>query len=151
MSDIKLQLDSINQIDLAMDGVDLATDEGLETAIIISLLTDARVTPAELPAEHTDRRGWWGDVVDPQDPIGSKLWTLAREKTTNSVVVRAEQYATEALQWMLDDGVVSDVTVRASYLRRDTLLIEVDLERREGENVNLRFEYNWQQQIAEAA
>lgn len=150
MTDIKLEQDISDQIDLAMDGVDLKTDDGLETAIIISLFSDTRVTPAELPEGHKDRRGWWGDVVDLQDPIGSKLWTLAREKTVNSVVVRGEEYAAEALQWLIDDGVVSNISVRASFLRRDTLLIEVDMARRSGENLALRYEYNWQQQIGEA-
>lgn len=150
MTDIAIRKNDDDQFDLAMDGVDLATDEGLSTAIIISLFTDARASALELPDGHTDRRGWWGDISDTDYPIGSKLWTLSREKSINSVVVRAEEYAFEALRWMTDDGVVSDMTVSASLLRRDTLLIEVDLERR-GENLSLRFEYNWQQQIAEAA
>lgn len=152
MTDIALRLDSADQFDLAMDGVDLATDEGLETAIIVSLFTDARADARELPAGHTDRRGWWGDVADPQDPIGSKLWTLAREKSINAVVVRAEEYTHQALQWLVDDGVVSDIDVTAELLDRDRLAIEVSLARRTGGDVARRFEYNWQQQqTAEAA
>lgn len=151
MTDIALRLDSVDQFDLAMDGVDLATDEGLGTAIVVSLFTDARADEGELPDGHTDRRGWWGDVADPQDPIGSKLWTLAREKSINAVVVRAEEYAYQALQWLLEDRVVSDIDVTAELLDRDRLAIEVSLARRAGGDVARRFEYNWQQQTAEAA
>ena len=93
--------------DICVVGADLKAEEGLDTAIIVSLFTDARVREDELPPGHTWRRGWWGDGVDDEPDItGSKLWLLRREKATQEVLVRARGYIREALAWMLRDGVV---------------------------------------------
>ena len=50
--------------DLALDGLGLASDGGLGTAVLLSLFTDRQAALDDvLPAGATDRRGWWGDVV----------------------------------------------------------------------------------------
>lgn len=150
MVDIALQFQD-GAGDLVMDGQDLAVDEGLETAVLVSLFTDARAAGEELPPGHTDNRGWWGDIAAQTDgdEYGSKLWLLAREKSLNSVAVRAEEYARQALQWMLDDGVVSGVEVRAEIQGKDRLGIEIQLRREGGGDLSLRYAYNWQSQTLE--
>lgn len=76
---------------------DLQGDDGLMTAVIISLFTDARAhdddpLPDERVGVSSDRRGWWGDCLpDAQgeqtlESIGSRLWLLWREKDLDSVV-----------------------------------------------------------------
>ena len=76
--------------DICVVGADLQAEAGLDTAILISLFTDARVRDEELPPGHTWRRGWWGDdVEDEPDSTGSKLWTLRRSKATLEVLVQA--------------------------------------------------------------
>jgi len=94
-----------------------AIDEGLRTAVIISLFSDRRAEADDaLPDGGDDRRGWWGDIY-PQaeaDRIGSRLWLLSREKQLPAVLKRAETYAREALQWLVDDGEVTDLTVVGS-------------------------------------
>lgn len=105
--------------DLTVDGGDLVGDEGLETAVLMSLFLDREAAPGDvLPEGETDRRGWWGDsfpVVD-GDRIGSRLWLLARSKATPVVLSRAEEYAREALAWLLEDRVASRVDVSAEFL-----------------------------------
>ena len=99
-------------------GADLQAEAGLDTAILISLFTDARVREDELPPGHTWRRGWWGDgVEDEPDITGSKLWVLRREKATQEVLVRARGYIREALAWMLRDGVAVAVNVGHQLLQ----------------------------------
>ena len=69
--------------DICVVGADLQAEDGLDTAILVSLFTDARVREDELPPGHTWRRGWWGDGVDDEpDTTGSKLWVLRRSKAT---------------------------------------------------------------------
>lgn len=96
---------------------DLESDGSLETAVIISLFTDRRANEDDpLPdSNNLDRRGWWGDLTSDfeNDQIGSRLWLLEREKTMPNVVIRAKQYAEEALQWLIDDGVAMKVEVEA--------------------------------------
>ena len=102
--------------DICVVGADLLSDDGLETAILISLFTDARVREDELPPGHTWRRGWWGDdVEDEPDITGSKLWLLRREKATPHNLVRARGFIREALRWMIRDGVAVGLDVRTFY------------------------------------
>lgn len=116
MSDIALVVKN-GCFDLDILKGDLLRDEGLETAVAISLFTDKRVNDEELPDLEKSKRGWWGDMfpeID-QDKIGSRLWTLERAKRTQETLRLAEDYAREALQWLIDDGVVSSVSVVASF------------------------------------
>lgn len=85
---------------IAQDGTDMLTDDSLTSDVIISLYTDRRALDSdEIPGGDTDRRGWWGDSFRPR-PIGSRLWLLSREKTLQSVLDRAAEYALEALLWL---------------------------------------------------
>lgn len=99
--------------DLALAGSDLASDDSLRTAVLISLFSDRRAEAGELPPGETARRGWWGDSLTDGDRIGSRLWLLGREKRTQDVVRRAEEYAREAVTWLVDDGAAERVAVAA--------------------------------------
>jgi phage gp46-like protein len=116
MSDIALKL-SGDIFDLAIKAGDLEGDEGLETAVAISLFTNRRVSDEELPELTTSKEGWWGDLFPdvPGDKIGSRLWTLKRSKRTTETLRRAEDYAREALQWLIDDGISSSVNAAAEF------------------------------------
>ena len=105
---------------------DLATDPGLQTALIISLFSDRLAAAGDvLPDNSSDRRGFWGDLpVDPAaqaagpsaaDLTGSRLWLLDRALQTQETLRLAESYAEEALAWMVSDGVVGRVTALASF------------------------------------
>lgn len=121
MTDLALTWDpEAAAADLAITANDLASDEGLETAVLLSLFTDRAAEPGDvLPERDTDRRGWWADalpVVD-GDKLGSRLWLLARSKATPDVPSRVEEYAREALAWLTEDRVASKVDVIAEFLR----------------------------------
>jgi len=113
---------------LAMDGGALAQDDSLDTAIILSLFSDRRArADDELPDNSGDRRGWWGDLVPPVegDQIGSRWWLLRREKNTLNTLNRAREYALEALQWLVTDGLAAKVEVEAEAVRREVLGVRV--------------------------
>lgn len=151
MSDIRLILNEDMLGDFVVENNDLAIDDGLETAVIISLFTDARAqTDDVIPDGSGDPRGWWGDSVanDGGDQTGSRLWLLDREKQLTSVLQRAEQYARESLQWMLDDQVVAEVDVEAEIVSEGVLGIGIKLFRPRGDAVQYRYEYAWRQQAA---
>lgn len=120
------------QGDLALDGASLAEDAGLTTAVVLSLFSDSRALDIdELPPGETDRRGWWGDIVPPagvepgDDRFGSRLWLLAREKQTNETLNRARGYATEALQWLVEDGIAESVDVDSEWFATGVLALEI--------------------------
>lgn len=103
--------------DLSFFQNDLTLDGGLDTAIAISLFSDAQISIEELDLNETDRRGWWADQFadDTGDQIGSRLWTLQRSKQTDETLKKAQQYCEDALQWLIDDGVADSVTVLTEY------------------------------------
>lgn len=87
---------------------DLQQGDDLETAILISLFTD-RLARDDDDFDGDDRRGWWGDTGEDY-AIGSRLWLLRRQPLTVATANKAEDYAKEALQWLIDDGVVASIS-----------------------------------------
>jgi len=152
LSDIALFINN-NVFDLSIENGDLAADDGLETAVAISLFTDKRVTDEELPTLETNKRGWWGDIfsdVD-QDQIGSRLWTISREKRVTETLRRSEDLAREALQWMLEDDIADSISVVSEYDSNNFLIINVDIKRPNEDEVT-RYSVLWdQQEIRRAA
>lgn len=112
----------------------LATDESLETVVLLSLFTDAEATPSEIKAAGlTDQRGWWADADSLRDPAvrrrGSKLWLLKRGKTTLETLRRAEGYIKESLQWLVDEGIASSITVVTTRPKPGFIGIDLTLAR----------------------
>ena len=163
MTDLALRWDPDRfAADLVLEGGALATDDGLRSAILISLFSDARAPDAaELPEAGGDRRGWWGDASsadtgnllvahdDPRNFIGGLLWLLGRSKVTQAVIQRARQHASEALDWILRDGIASsiDVEVEAQFTAAgeapQRLAIGVNLTRPGGPD-RQRFDFVWE-------
>lgn len=137
---------------LVLAGFDLERDDGLETAVIISLFTDRRASPEQIPSElpQGDLRGYWGDIsnASPSDQTGSLLWLLAREKQLPQIFGRAQQYCREALAWMMEDLVATRVEVTAEFAAQGWMLILVDIFRQTGSPVRYRFNYEWAAQAA---
>lgn len=154
MADIALVMGEFGG-DLVVDGLDLARDDGLETSVIISLFSDRRATPEQVPAElpRDDLRGFWGDVrpAVEGDQTGSLLWLLAREKQTPQTKARAEQYCREALAWLVEDKVATAVDVATEYVAMGWLLIQIDIYRPDGSAVRYRYDYEWAAQAAKRA
>lgn len=143
MTDLLLVWDADRgNADLVVDGADLAFDDGLQTAVIISLFTDRRVAEDELPPGETDRRGWWGDTLneDPEDRTGSKLWLLARSKQTADVPVKAEEYAEEALAWLVEDGIARAVSAAAEWIARGVLALCIAIALHDGSDREYQFQ-----------
>jgi len=106
--------------DWALLGPQLQNGNDLVTAILISLFTDrVAATDDVIPDGTNDPRGWWGD--DPDRPIGSRLWLLRRVKQTTETLALAQGYIAEALQWLIDDGVVAKFDIVTEWTRSGTL------------------------------
>lgn len=132
--------------DVALAGGDLAHDEGLDTAVILSLFTDARAGADDGLDAGADPRGWWGDVGNavPSDAYGSKLWLLVREKQLTEVAERAREYAAAALAWLVADGVAAALDVAAEFSAPGTLALAVSIRRPgSGDVFERRFQYVW--------
>lgn len=123
----------------------------LASAVYISLFTDRRAPEGWRP-EVEDRRGWWGDGVEPQgedlDPLGSHLWLLRNEIVSDENAELARLYALEALAWLLRERIVASVAVESGILEpaRNGVWIAVTLTDRQGAIAfNRRFERIWRE------
>ncbi len=134
------------QLKLA-DG-DLAGDESLETAVIISLMSDKRINESELPPGTLDKKGWWGDSFPDVegDQIGSTMWLSERiGKNTVETLAQLETAAVSSLNWMIEDGVAVSVTASAEFDTANSTVISIVIQR-PGQDEADRFSLNWDAQ-----
>ncbi|MBW9428682.1 phage GP46 family protein [Enterobacter kobei] len=113
----------------------------LTRAVVISLFTWRRAEPddnADVPM------GWWGDTFPAvqNDRYGSRLWLLQRSKLTNALVNKVRIYLRDALQWMIDDGVVSRIDIDIQRTGINELGNQIVLWRRDGP-VTISFNDLW--------
>lgn len=155
LQDIKLIYINDTQIaDIEFKDNDLVNEDGLETAVLISVFTDARAADDDpLPdALHGDKRGWWGDKTlnDPNDQTGSKLWLLNRSKVTNQVMRKAKRHIENALEWMKDDGIAVKIEVLVERLTiniQETMAFKVILHKTDGSKESILFSDRWEAQL----
>ena len=150
MTDLALIFDLDNGSDLALDAGQLRLDDGLRTAIVISLFSDSRApADAELPQDGGDRRGWWGDDFARDDrsaergAIGSLLWLLTRSKILPETLERAREAALQALFWIVEDGIARSIDVAVEVQEGRRLAVAVLLDRPTGP-ARERYDYLWE-------
>lgn len=139
-------IDMEHSADLALEQFALATDDGLETAVILSLFSDARANDDDaLPIGQTDRRGWWADAypVEAGDRFGSRLWLLRAAKQLQQSLNDARQYAEESLAWLVEDGAARKVEVETFIVRDEVMGMIVRIHRPDGTVTPIRFETLW--------
>lgn len=115
----------------------LALDTTPLTPVLLSLGCDRRAEPDDtLPDTVTEgsiavglnpRRGWVGDAFDEQgNRAGSRLWLIEREKQTDDVLLRAQDYARQSLAWLADrEGVA--IEVAAAWPTRTAMRMDVQV------------------------
>ncbi|TCK43977.1 phage gp46-like protein [Paraburkholderia sp. BL8N3] len=146
MSDVTIIWDVDNSRgDWQMKGPALLTGDDLPTSVLLSLFTD-RIANGDdpIPDGTGDPRGWWGDIEEDR-PIGSRLWLLDRSKQTQEVLNDARDYIIEALQWLVDDGVVASMDVQTEWVRDTFLGAQITLNQPTGPNISLTYAWAWQQ------
>lgn len=97
---------------LFLNGAVVTSDmaDNLSRAVVISLFTWRRADDSDDYDHELGKQGWWGDSLN-KDEIGSKLWQLLRSKITSETLLRAQEMADDALQWLVEDGICTDVSV----------------------------------------
>lgn len=104
----------------------------LRDAVMISLFTDRRANDDQAPPRQ--RRGWHGDPT-----LGSRIWLIYRAgRLTDLALSEARAYAVEALGWLVDDGIETDVDVQVTRLPHG-LSVAVRVIRPDGS----RLDYRW--------
>ena len=144
MSDISIQWDVLNSRgDWVLPGSVLQTGNDLQSAVLISLFSDRLATSDDvIPDGSGDPRGWVGDMGSDY-PIGSRLWLLDRSKATNDVLTAASDYCYEALQWLIEDGVVAQFDIVTEWTKPAMLGIQIIAHKQNGTTVAMNFSSAW--------
>lgn len=132
--------------DIDIQNGDIAGDNGLASAVLISLFTDARAPSLErLPEGEISLRGWWGDSINSenQETTGSLLWLLFRSKAISSTAESAFDYCKSALQWILDLDIAEKVLIDSSIKSGGTLQIIIKISRGSAK----KYEYLWEDSL----
>ena len=97
---------------LFLNGAVVTSDmaDNLSRAVVISLFTWRRADDSDDYDHELGKQGWWGDSLN-KDEIGSKLWQLLRSKITSETLLRAQEMSDDALKWLVEDGICTDVSV----------------------------------------
>lgn len=143
MQDVLLKYDpNLGVYDLQTDGADFASIAGMETAIAVSLFTDARAPESRVPTAQR-RRGWIGNIltIEQRRELGSLLWTLDQARITRDTINNARVDAQACFNWMVEDGAARSVNV--NVVQQDRSSINIDIKYTDLDNKTERFTTLW--------
>lgn len=117
--DIELVLnedDNYYDIDFASNGDFLMTD-GLETAILMTILSTRRADESEI-VDPIKRRGDWSDELNEvfEYEVGSKFWLLEQARILQETLNIGIDSLEDGFQWMIDDNIVKEVIVNGEII-----------------------------------
>jgi phage gp46-like protein len=115
--DIKAFINDNNQVSVNFNDGDFTEEDGFDTAILISLLTDARA-PDDRVLIPEKRRGWMGDLESPVEnrSLGGFLWLIDQRRLTVDTLNDSINFAQLALNWFVEDGIAKSVTVSGDII-----------------------------------
>lgn len=142
----KLVFKDSEGLDIEITSGTVTQDSRLASLVYLCLFTDVRADDAdELPDGSSDRRGWPGDTYL-DTPWGSKYWLLKRQKLTNDVRLKAIDYATDAIQKLVDAKYAKSVSVTGSIPQLNTLVLSIEITKPDGTNLPMTITDRWENQ-----
>lgn len=114
----------------------LTSVDGLTHAVLQSVLNHSASTQNDRARMKNDLLGGcWNEAH--VRAIGSRDWTLAREKNTPQTLIRTRQFYEDALAWLVDEGYVRSVHVDAVALTSTTIGRKVIITTSDGEPLEI--------------
>ena len=146
--DIKLVLPTLEGWDLKLNETetDLETDISLKNALILSLLVKGRAQ-LEDGVKGDDQGGWWGNAIEPVSLV-SRVWVNLLGKILPTTLYQVESHTLDALAWMKDSGVVSDITCTATRTGANRIDWNIVLKKPDLSEEKYIFNLNWEKSLA---
>jgi len=104
-------LDSDNDFEISIVDGDIKQTTTFDTLILTLLFTDGRASKYQVE-QSKNRRGWIGDLNS--EIFRSKLWLKYQARETELDLNEISAYCTEALEYMKEQKICSDVNVVTS-------------------------------------
>lgn len=114
----------------------LTSINGLTHAVLQSVLNHSESTQNDRARmENDERGGCWSDEFI--RGVGSRDWTLIREKSTQQTLIRTQRFYEDALAWLVNDGYVSAVYVNATRLSLTIIGRKVTITTKDGSTLEV--------------
>lgn len=128
MIDVELTADANGQFDLTVENGDLKAVSGFDTALLVSLLTDARASSTQVVLPER-RRGWLGNIVSTvaNRQLGSLLWLVDQRRLNQTTLNDTIDHVRNALNWLQDDNLVTNLEVTGSLIPLQGIQIYVTI------------------------
>lgn len=100
----------MNHFNLNAITAPISSKEGMTHAVLQSIYNQGQSTQNDRARmDNTERGGSWNQEL--LEIVGSRDWTLKREKLTEQTLSLAKRFYQESLQWLVNDNYASDVAV----------------------------------------
>jgi len=136
MIDIKTVKASNGVFDIPIENGDLAGVEGFDTAIWVSLFTDARA-PESIVKKPEDRRGWLGNLASPVEgrDLGGLLWLTDQRRLNQDALNEVVDYARQSLNWFVEDSIAKSIEVSGEIIPLQGIRLTIIIETPDGNTV----------------
>lgn len=126
MQDVLLQKNSEGYYDLVIEDGTIKGVDGMETAILVSLFTDARAS-AERVQDPLMRRGWIGNILSPnlERELGSVLWLADTARVNQDTLNFFKAEVKNAFQNMIDKKILSQLNVVSTIIDSKTIQVAI--------------------------
>jgi phage gp46-like protein len=127
--DIELTQDTFGNFDVTLENGDLKGENGFDTAIWVSLFTDARAPESKVTIPE-NRRGWIGNLVSPVEnrELGGLLWLAEQRRLTQDTLNEIIDYARKSLQWFVEDEIAVNIEVTGVIVPKQGIRLQIDIE-----------------------
>lgn len=136
MIDIKIEQNENKVFDVSIENGDLAGVDGFDSAIWVSLFTDARA-PESIVRKPEDRRGWIGNLASPVEnrDLGGLLWLTDQRRLNQDTLNEVVDYARQSLNWFVEDSIAKSITVSGEIIPLQGIRLAIIIKTPDGNTV----------------
>ena len=133
MIDVKFNMDSYGRFDFDIVDGDIEFEDGLDTAVWVSLFTDARATASQVGMPER-RQGWIGELssIIPNRQLGGHLWLINQRRLIQRTLNDAIDYCNKSLQWLIDDNICSRISVNGIIIPKLGIELTINITSHKG-------------------
>ena len=132
--DVKLEWGEDGYLDIVFESNDdpndpireIVEEDGLMTAIQVSLFSNKLATSLEIP-DNYKRNGFLGTLLEEGNHEGSGLYLLDARRMSDQLLADAENYTRDALAWLIDDGIADSIEVATAKKDERSIFIYIYL------------------------
>jgi phage gp46-like protein len=138
--DLKLTADANDVYDIGFTSSgDLEMTDGLETAILMSILCEKRTDASEIINPKYRRGDWSNELNDVEGyEVGSKLWLLDQARVNQESFNVGLDALQEGFEWMLEDDLVKSVEIDGEF--DSNISYDIDITKQDDKINRYRYE-----------